>query len=215
MQHDNQQRILHTLGVHEDKHGILMHGLGRWVVYSRARAWIGHRWEMPKLLKGIELPPNPRCLDLATGIGWATAGIAHLAPAATIVSVDYDFDVLPRTREYLTSQGAAHHASMCRADGKRLPMRDQSFDLVVCLYGLHHVRGYRDALKEIARVLKANAIFAFIDPVRSKEKPSLGGLEVLTHAQLMQSLDDAGFEVISSRVSFGLARVVARNQLVQ
>lgn len=208
--------ILYGLGrkfVHEDEHGILMHGLGRWLVYSRPRAWIGQRFELPQLLKGVELPRNARCLDLATGLGWATAGIARVAPPATIVSVDYDFEVLPLTRKYLNSQGAASNATLCRADGKRLPVRDRSFDLVVCLYGLHHFRGYLEALKEIARVLKPSGAFALIDPVRSKDKRSGPiGFEILTRAQMMQLLDQAGFEVISSRVSFGAARVVTRNR---
>lgn len=199
----------------KDQHGILMHGLGRWLVYSRPRAWIGQRLELPQLLKGVELPAHARCLDLATGLGWATAGIARVAPSATIMSVDYDFEVLPRAREYLNSQGSASNATLCRADGKRLPFRNRSFDLVVCLYGLHHFRGYLEALKEIARVLKPSGAFALIDPVRSKDKPpeGHGGMEVLTRSQLMRLLDQAGFEVISSRVSFGAARVVTRNKI--
>ena len=124
-----------------------MHGLGRWLVYSRPRAWVGQRLELPSLLKGVDLPLYARCLDLATGLGWATAGIARIAPSARIVSVDYDVDVLPRAREYLKSQPAGSIAAFCRADGKRLPFPDGSFDLVVCLYGLHHFLGYLDALK--------------------------------------------------------------------
>jgi|SRR5579862_5068909 len=206
---------LGRMGVREDQHGILMHGVGRWLVYSRPRAWLGQRVELPNLLKGVELPPHARCLDLATGLGWATAGIARIAPGATIVSIDYDFDVLPRAREYINAHSAANNATMCRADGKRLPMRDRSFDLVVCLYGLHHFRGYLEALKEIARVLKPGGTFALIDPLRSKDKPSggHGAMQVLTRTEMTRLLDEAGFEVLSSRVSFGSARVIMRNRL--
>jgi len=214
---EDQHGILYGLGrmgVCEDQHGVLMHGLGRWLVYSRPRAWLGQRLELPRLLKGVKLPRAARCLDLATGLGWASAGIARIAPSATIISVDYDFEVLPRAREYINAQRAASIATMCRADGKRLPMRDRSFDLVVCLYGLHHFRGYLDALKEIARVLKPGGTFALIDPLRSKDKPTggHGGMEIVTRAQMMRLLDEAGFEVVSSRVSFGSARVVTRNR---
>ena len=193
-----------------------MHGLGRWLVYSRLRAWLGQRLELPNLLKGVDFPLYARCLDLATGLGWATAGIARISPSARIVSVDYDFDVLPRAREYLKSQQqpAGSKAALCRADGKRLPFRDGSFDLVVCLYGLHHFRGYLDALTEIGRVLKPTGTFALIDPVRRDEKPPGGhhGMEVLTQAELSQMLDEAGFAVLSSRVSFGAMRAVMRRR---
>jgi SAM-dependent methyltransferase len=191
-----------------------MHGLGRWLVYSRPRAWIGRRFELPNLLKGVQLPLYARCLDLATGLGWATAGIADTAPSATILSVDYDFEVLPRAREYLNSQRLSRMPILCRADAKRLPLRDGSFDLVVCLYGLHHFRGYLDGLREIARVLKPTGTFALIDPIRSPHKPAGGhhGTEVLTQAELWRMLDEAGFEIRSSRISFGAIRAVMRSR---
>lgn len=189
-----------------------MHGFGRWLVYSRPRAWIGQRFELPRLLKDVELPLHAWCLDLATGLGWATAGIARTFPSARIVSIDYDFDVLPRARDYLNSQGVVSNAALCRADGKRLPFHDGSFDLVVCLYGLHHFRGYLEALKEIDRVLKPTGTFALIDPIRRADQAPGGhhGTEVLTNAELWRMLDEAGFEVISSRVSFGAMRAVTR-----
>jgi ubiquinone/menaquinone biosynthesis C-methylase UbiE len=192
-----------------------MHGLGRWLIYSRPRAWLGQRIELPRLLKDVKLPIDARCLDLATGLGWATAGIARIAPTARIVSIDYDFDVLSRAREYLNSQGAGSNATFCRADGKRLPFRDRSFDLIVCLYGLHHFRGYLDALREIARALKPRGTFALIDPIRGRDTPPGGhhGTEVLTRAELLRMLDEAGFEVISSRISFRAMRAVMRSRV--
>jgi SAM-dependent methyltransferase len=198
----------------QDQHGILMHGLGRWLVYSRPRAWLGQRLELPNLLKGVEFPLYARCLDLATGLGWATAGIARIAPSARIVSVDYDFDVLPRARQYLNSQVPGSKVALCRADGKRLPFHDQTFDLVVCLYGLHHFRGYLEALHEIARVLKPTGTFALIDPVRRDDKPRGGhhGMELLTSAELRRLLDEAGFEIVRSRMSFGAIRLVTRSR---
>jgi SAM-dependent methyltransferase len=198
----------------EDQHGILMRGLGRWLVYSRPRAWVGQRFELPNLLKGVDVPLYARCLDLATGLGWATAGIAGIAPSARIVSVDYDIDVLPRAREYLKSRPAGPNAVFCRADGKRLPFHDHSFDLVVCLYGLHHFRGYFDALREIGRVLKPTGAFGLIEPIRGADKPPRGhhGTEVLTQAELWRMLDEAGFEILSSRISFGAMRAVMRSR---
>jgi SAM-dependent methyltransferase len=122
--------------------------------------------------------------------------------------------VLPRAREYLKSQPAGSNAAFCRADGKRLPFRDGSFDLVVCLYGLHHFRGYLDALKEISRVLKPTGKFALIDPIRRADKSAGGprGTEVLTLAELWRMLDEAGFEIVSSRISFGAMRAVMRSR---
>jgi hypothetical protein len=84
----------------------------------------------------------------------------------------------PAPRESLKSQqhSAGSNAALCGADGKRLPFHDGTFDLVVCLYGLHHFCGYLGASQEIARVLKPRGTFALIDPIRRADKPSQGGI---------------------------------------
>lgn len=191
-----------------DGHGVLMRGLGRWLVYSRPRAWLGMAVEVPRLLRGVELPRGARCLDIAAGLGWASAGVARRDESARIVAFDYDEAILPRTRQYLSSHSAAVH--LCRGDAKRLPFRDESFDLVLCLYGLHHFRGSLQALREIARVLKGGATFALIDPIRNPAKPPSGhhGTEVLTRDELNRMLDTAGFEIARAGVSTGRIRAV-------
>jgi ubiquinone/menaquinone biosynthesis C-methylase UbiE len=91
------------------------------------------------------MPHGAICLDIATGLGCASAVLARQAPSARIVALDYDGTILPRTRDYLSSHGAAN-TMICRADAKHLPFRASTFDLVPCLYGLHHCRGYLEAL---------------------------------------------------------------------
>lgn len=194
----------------EQHQGILMRGLGRWLVYSRPRAWLGMALELPGLLRGVELPRGARCLDIATGLGWAAAGLVRRDPSARIVATDYDGMILPDTRQYLHSHGAAPNTALCRADAKHLPFPDSTFDLVLCLYGLHHFRGYLESLREIARVLAPSGIFALIDPIRKPGKPAGGhhGTDVLTRDELQRMLAQAGFEVVRSRVSLGTIKAV-------
>jgi len=195
---------------HQDRHGVLMHGAGRWIVYSRPRAWLGMNVEIPRLLRSVDLPRGAVCLDIAAGLGWASAGLSRRDPSARIVALDYDETVLPRMRAFLDAHGAAA-AAQCRADGKRLPFRDSAFDLVVCLYGLHHLRGYFEALREIARTLKPSGVFAMIDPVRtSGQAHHRDGTEVPTRSELERMLKEAGLETVSARVSLGTIRAVAR-----
>jgi ubiquinone/menaquinone biosynthesis C-methylase UbiE len=198
----------------EHNHGVLMRGLSRRLVYSRPRAWLGMAVELPSLLRGVSIPRGAKCLDIATGLGWATAGLVRLDPSVRIVALDYDGTILPRTREYLRKHGAAESAGLCRADAKHLPLRDGSFDLVLCLYGLHHFRGYFEALREIARVLKSTGTFALIDPARRPGKPPGGhhGMEVLTPDELDRMLLDAGFEIVRSRVSLGRVKAVTHKR---
>ena len=198
----------------EDRGGVLMRGIGRWLVYSRPRAWLGMAVEIPSLLRGVRIPRGATCLDIATGIGWASRGVLCRDASVRIVALDYDETILPRTREYLRSHGAATNVALCRADAKHLPFREGRFDLVVCLYGLHHFRGSPAALREIARVLKSGGMFALIDPVRNPGKPSGShhGLEVTTSEELHRMLGEAGFEILRSRVSLGRLKAVVRKK---
>jgi ubiquinone/menaquinone biosynthesis C-methylase UbiE len=196
----------------EQRHsgGVLMRGIGRWFVFSRPRAWLGAKIEVPRLLREARIPRGANCLDIATGLGWATAGLVQRDPSVHVVALDYDETILPRTRVYLSSHAAAAKTGVCRGDAKDLPFHDASFDVVVCLYGLHHCRGYLEALREIARVLKADGTFALIDPVRKSGKPPGGhhGTEVMTSEELQQMLGRAGFRASSPRVSMGTAKMV-------
>jgi ubiquinone/menaquinone biosynthesis C-methylase UbiE len=199
----------------QDHQGVLMRGIGRLLVYSRPRAWWGMTVEVPRLLRGARIPRGASCLDIATGLGWATAALSRCDPSARIVALDYDGTILPRTREYLRERGVTASAALCLGDGKHLPFRDGSFDLVLCLYGLHHFRGYLEALREIARVLKSTGTFALIDPIRRPGKPPGGhhGTDVPTRDELERMLRDAGFETVLSRVSFGRVKAVTHKRM--
>jgi len=198
----------------EERNGVLMRGIGRWFVYSRPRAWLGMAVEMPSLLRGVRIPPGGTCLDVATGIGWASRGVLRQEASARVVTLDYDSQILPRAREYLNAHGLAANVTACRADAKHLPFRAARFDLAVCLYGLHHFRGALAALGEIARVLKPGGTFALIDPVWNPAKPARNhhGLEIQTSEELLRLLGDAGFDVLRSRVSLGSLKAVARTR---
>jgi ubiquinone/menaquinone biosynthesis C-methylase UbiE len=192
--------------------GVLMSGLGRLLVYSGVRAWIGMRFELPRLLEGIALQPGARCLDLGAGLGWGSAGLIRRDPSLRVVTVDYDPTILVRACDYVRGTGA-NGVAACRADGKRLPFRDGSFDLVICLYALHHFRGYAEGLREIRRVMKPDAIFALIDPVRRGAHSSARGhhgMHVPTPDELERLLKDAGFAIERLTLSMGRARGVMR-----
>jgi hypothetical protein len=54
-----------------------MHGFGRRLVFSRPKAWLGMKVEVPRLLRETRIPPSATGLDIATGLGWASATLAR------------------------------------------------------------------------------------------------------------------------------------------
>jgi ubiquinone/menaquinone biosynthesis C-methylase UbiE len=183
--------------------GILMRGIGRWIVFSRLRAWLGLKLEVPRLLRDATIPRAATCLDIATGLGWGSVGLLRRDPLAEIVALDSDERILPHTRYYLSSHAEKERTAVCRGDAKHLPFRDGAFHVVICFYGLHHCRGYLEALREIARVLKPAGTLALIDPVRKAGKTLGGhhGTEIPTLSELRRMLSEAGFDPVAPRVS--------------
>ncbi len=67
---------------------------------------------------------------------------------------------------YVTLDMAPHSVSV-RGDIRAIPLRDASFDLIICCHVLEHLPADGPALKEIARTLKPGAAALIMVPMRS------------------------------------------------
>ena len=179
--------------------GLVLEGLERTIVHNRLRAALGLRWELPQLLNDVAIPAGSRCLEIGTGMGWGTLGLLQRYPAIVAVATEYDRSVLPMTRSYIQHHAPGAHVAFCQANAKAFPFPDHTFDIVLALYVLHHVAGYRAALADIGRVLKPGGRFLFIDVIRTSWMPRFparvppDGLP--SQAELAQMLVDAGFRI--------------------
>ncbi|HEX6290189.1 MAG TPA: methyltransferase domain-containing protein [Herpetosiphonaceae bacterium] len=191
-----------------------LEGLERQLIFNRLRAVIGERWELPGLIEGLALPEGSRCLEIGTGTGWGTLGVARHIRPALMVATDYDADILPMTRHYFDQQRVGERVVMAQADAKQLPFRDHTFDLVLGLYVLHHVMGYREALAEIKRVTRPGGWFVWIDPIRPASSSALvkriWPSWLATEKELALMLEEAGFYVERWSRILSFSRVVAR-----
>jgi hypothetical protein len=68
----------------------------------------------------------------------------------------------------------------------------------VLVWAPSHFRGYLEALREIARVLRPTGTFVLIDPVWNPSKPPGGhhGTDVPTREELDRMLGEADFEIV-------------------
>jgi len=197
-----------------DLGGLVLVGLERVMVFNRLRATIGLRWELPRLLQDMTIPPGSRCLEIGTGMGWGTLGLVRRSPDIIAIASDYDQTVLPLARAFIRQHAPTAHVAFCRANAKAFPFADSTFDVVLALYVLHHVAGYRAALHDISRVLKPDGRFCFIDIVRAPLMPRLRTLVppdgLPSKDELVQLLRETGFSIQRWRGWPGLGFVIAR-----
>jgi demethylmenaquinone methyltransferase/2-methoxy-6-polyprenyl-1,4-benzoquinol methylase len=103
-------------------------------------------------LDELGLPPGSLVLDLACGTGDLAQEL--IASGSRTIGVDFSAGML-----------AASHtdAPLMRGDASRLPLRDASFDGVVCGFALRNFVELTGVFSEIARVLRTGGRFAALD----------------------------------------------------
>ncbi|HEY4045192.1 MAG TPA: metalloregulator ArsR/SmtB family transcription factor, partial [Rhodopila sp.] len=108
------------------------------------------------------IPPGPagRLLDIGTGTGRVLELLAPRVREA--LGVDASKAMLALARARLSALEFAHCA-VRRADMYRLPLADQSFDIVVLQMVLHHAEDPAGAVLEATRVLVRGGLLLLID----------------------------------------------------
>ena len=124
-------------GTWEDPYLYLMY-LRHLAAYRFAQSWAHQR----------------RVLDLGCGTGYGTALIAD--NAEEVIGLDIALNALPTT----TSTAALFVAG----DSTRLPLRDQTFDLVISFQVIEHIEDEERYLSEVHRVLTPDGLFIVSTP---------------------------------------------------
>jgi ubiquinone/menaquinone biosynthesis C-methylase UbiE len=115
------------------------------------------------LLDHVSMPPQPHCLEIGCGQG-ALARLLVERYGAQVVASDYDPAQVTLAQERLADLGEQVEARV--VDARAIPFDAAAFDAVFSFGVLHHIpNGWREALAEIARVLKPGGWFVFTDLV--------------------------------------------------
>jgi SAM-dependent methyltransferase len=145
-----------------------------------------------------------RALDLGCGNGRLSA----LIEAAEVTAADVSAAALRRARERLPEA----RLEELEPDAP-LPFSDGSFDLVVCIEVLEHVRDVQLFLSEIRRVLEPGGTLALTTPGNRPfmrvPDPLSPHLRFFTRRSLRHLLDELGFEVRSLERRAGTLLVLA------
>lgn len=115
---------------------------------------LGQRlWHQQKLaaIKKATAGLHPKqILDIGSNSGALTAKIAKIFPRAKMIGLDIHRESV----EYAKKKYP--HLKFEVADAQKLPFKNKSFDLILCLETIEHLVLPRKALREIKRRLKPN-----------------------------------------------------------
>jgi ubiquinone/menaquinone biosynthesis C-methylase UbiE len=100
-----------------------------------------------------------RVLEIAAGTGVVTRALASQLPVTTqIVATDLNPPMLEHAK---TLMGQNDRIEWKAADAQSLPFENESFDAVVCQFGVMFFSDKAQAFKEARRVLKSSGLYYF------------------------------------------------------
>lgn len=151
-------RIAHLFHGHDHGHGHGAHGGNDAFEGASARRYDRTAWLMRPLHRRIAgdiaagTPQGARVLDIGTGPGHLLVALARRRPDLDVTGVDVSTDMVGIAAGRLAEFG--DRARAVTGDAGELPFPDDSFDLVVTSFSLHHWPDVPAAGAEIARVLR-------------------------------------------------------------
>ncbi len=128
---------------------------------------------LKRLVELIQPQADWRALDVSTGGGHTALAFAPFV--REVIASDLTPQMLEAAEKFIRGQGVTN-VEFKIADAENLPFGDAEFDLVTNRIALHHYPDARQALKEMARVLKPNGVLGFTDNIVPPDKVTAGAL---------------------------------------
>ena len=119
--------------------------------------------QLDKILCGLDIKENRKILDLGTGSGYLAFPIAVKNPDCQIVGLDIVAEALKKNKVKAAEQ-ALSNIDFVSYDGNIFPFEDNTFDIIVTRYALHHFPDIIGAFREMSRVLKPGGQLFISDP---------------------------------------------------
>ncbi|MGM0489603.1 MAG: class I SAM-dependent methyltransferase [Planctomycetota bacterium] len=117
-----------------------------------------HRSKIVRIRQQLALTGGEHVLEVGTGTGLHAAWLLDMCPVH-YMGVDISAEMLEIARSRL-----GNSVSLVESPAEELPFGPRSFDAVYCSGTLHHVSDAAGAIREMARVLKANGRAVICEP---------------------------------------------------
>ncbi|MCS6937313.1 MAG: methyltransferase domain-containing protein [Candidatus Bipolaricaulota bacterium] len=135
----------------------------RWV---RRALSAEERAMLERMVQAAEVSSSDRVLDVACGTGLVSFALAP--SVAEVVGVDISGGMLAKARQVRHQRGV-RNVHFVLAEAEHLPAPDESFDAVVCRFGIHHFVQPDVQVREMARVLKKEGRLVIVDTISSED----------------------------------------------
>lgn len=159
--------------------------------------------EAPMLRRLGGRTPGARALEIGCGSGYGTKLIIDQFGAATVDAVDLDPAMVTRARRRLRRYADQVRVVQGSADDLQaaLGAGDAGYDAVFDFGIIHHITNWRDAVAEVARVLRPGGRFFFLEVTAAAlARPSYRRLldhpteDRFTAGQFLAELTDHGLD---------------------
>ena len=121
--------------------------------------------EQDQFISWLSLDENSRLLDVCCGMGGPALRIAHLK-GCFVFGLDNEPNAITTASAMAESQGLIGRAKFKVFDASEsLPFESESFDSLVCIDAINHLRDRRRVLGDWSRVVRPSGKILFTDPV--------------------------------------------------
>ncbi|MGZ3422048.1 MAG: class I SAM-dependent methyltransferase [Polyangiales bacterium] len=145
-----------------------------YAILTAQPTWRTHGGELAEL---VDLGSG-RVLDLGCGPGESAFGMLDRAPSSTVVGLDLSASMIRFANLRKRFEPHQHRVEFVQGDAMALPYPDASFDAVTGHSFLYLVPDLDRVLAEAARVMRAGARCAFLEPTSFAEERGLGFVDV-------------------------------------
>lgn len=144
----------------ETNYGRVQASFGPNAHYYTISAGHGNPATLAQLVAKVRPNPTDRVLDIGTGAGHTA--IAFAPRSGEVVAFDLTPSMLEETARNAAAKGLTNLTTRQGA-AENLPFEDAGFDIVVCRYTTHHFTNIKQAVAEMARVLKPGGKWVILD----------------------------------------------------
>ena len=132
-------------------------------LYDPLNRLLGVRRIRRRLLDQADLRPGQRVLEIGCGTGDLLLAAKRAQPAAVVVGLDPDLAALARAHRKARRRGLT--VQLDRGHAEELPYADDSVDVVLSSFMLHHVPAdeREPAMREVLRVLRPGGALHLVD----------------------------------------------------